>query len=696
MPDRRRLLSAPALYPDAGGATNAAGLGEPEALRQRIEQLERRNAALQVLVERYRTWFNSIDAGFCIIEVILDSTGTPADYRFLEVNAAFEEQTGLRDAVGKSMRELAPAHEQHWFEVYGRVALNGQPIRFQHRAAALGRWYDVFAFRVGGPAERTVGVFFTDITARKRAEDQLRAREEQLRFITDNVPVLIIHCDAQTRYQFVNAAYAERFGIDPENAVSKTIADVIGPSAYDTVRKHVEAALRGEHVEFEELVPYDRFGQRWMHGVYVPERALDGRVIGFVAVIQDITKRKTAEQAVSESESRFRALMEQAPFSIQVFAPDGHTVRVNRAWEELWGVTLEQIAEYNVLHDPQLEAKGISSYIQRAFAGEAVEIPAVQYDPNVTIPNRTRHADPVRWVSAVAYPLHDQVGHVREVVLVHQDITHRKRAEDALARTQEELKQYAVNLEETVADRTAKLRETVHDLESFSYSIAHDMRAPLRAMRGFAGILQEEYASRLDATAILYLQRISTAALRLDHLIVDILDYSKIVRGELKLRPVDLHKLVREVLSSYPQFDSSRADVTIEGPLPVVIGNHAALTQVMSNLLTNAIKFVAPGVRPRVRVRAETVQDHPSFRDRSARVWIEDNGIGIPPQARDKLFDIFTRFEDPDLYEGTGIGLAIVKKAVERMSGLIGVESEPGRGSRFWFQLGTPSGSPDR
>src|SRR5688500_5449707 len=198
MPERHVLLSAPVLYPDAGGGANAADLAEPNGLRKRIEQLERQNAALQIAAERYRAWFNSIDAGFCIIEVILDPAGTPLDYRFLEVNAAFEEQTGLRHAVGKSMRELAPAHEQHWFQVYGHVALSGHPVRFQNRAAALGRWYDVFAFRVGGPADRTVGVLFTDITARKRAEERLREREQQLHFITNNLPVLIIHCDAET------------------------------------------------------------------------------------------------------------------------------------------------------------------------------------------------------------------------------------------------------------------------------------------------------------------------------------------------------------------------------------------------------------------------------------------------------------------------------------------------------------------
>jgi len=126
--------------------------------------------------------------------------------------------------------------------------------------------------------------------------------------------------------------------------------------------------------------------------------------------MRDRTEWKRAADALRESEGRFRGLMEQAPFSVQVFAPDGRITRVNRAWEELWGVTLGQIADYNVLEDPQLEAKGILPLIRRAFAGEAVEIPAIQYDPNETVPDRTRHRGPLRWVAAIAYPSRTTAG----------------------------------------------------------------------------------------------------------------------------------------------------------------------------------------------------------------------------------------------------------------------------------------------
>ena len=154
----------------------------------------------------------------------------------------------------------------------------------------------------------------------------------------------------------------------------------------------------------------------------------------------EFMERRQAQERLRESEARFRALMDQAPFSMQIFAPDGRTLRVNRAWSELWGVTLDEISGYNVLEDPQLEEKGVLVHLRRAFAGEAAALPAIRYDPNETVPRRSRHADPVRYVSAVAYPLKDEEGRVREVVLVHEDITGRTRAEIALRESEEKLR----------------------------------------------------------------------------------------------------------------------------------------------------------------------------------------------------------------------------------------------------------------
>ena len=282
-----------------------------------------------------------------------------------------------------------------------------------------------------------------------------------------------------------------------------------------------------------------------------------------------------------------------------------------------------------------------------------------------------------RWFEVHAYPS----GGRMDIYL--RDITERKESELALALAREELRRHADALEKTVAERTAKLRETIAELEAFSYSISHDMRSPLRAMQGFAVILRTEVESKLSPEQAEYLRRIERAAERLDNLIQEVLNYSRVARAEIKLHPVDLHVLVGDIIANYPEFQAPTASVAIEGRLPTVIAQEAYLTQVLSNLMANAVKFVAPGVAPRVTVT-------PEIKGRLARIWVCDNGIGIAPENHSRIFNIFERIEPDKNYVGTGIGLSIARKAIERMAGSIGVESQPGAGSRFWIELPLP------
>jgi signal transduction histidine kinase len=257
------------------------------------------------------------------------------------------------------------------------------------------------------------------------------------------------------------------------------------------------------------------------------------------------------------------------------------------------------------------------------------------------------------------------------------DVTERKRAEEALRSAHDQLASRAVHLERLVEERTSKLNETIGDLEAFSYSIVHDLRAPLRAMANFARLLVAE-CGPISTTSNDYANRISTAAERMDMLIQDVLSYSRVARIDLPLAALDVGVLLRGMLETYPAFQPPHAHVELEGDFPRVRANEAALTQCISNLLGNAVKFVAPGVTPRVRVWAET-------RDERVRLFFQDNGIGIEKEAHENIFKMFHRLSKR--YEGTGVGLSIVKKAVEKMRGKVGVESEPGKGSTFWLEL---------
>ncbi|HEY9748557.1 MAG TPA: ATP-binding protein, partial [Allocoleopsis sp.] len=272
-----------------------------------------------------------------------------------------------------------------------------------------------------------------------------------------------------------------------------------------------------------------------------------------------------------------------------------------------------------------------------------------------------------------------------ELTPEHQDITQEVANQLAIALEQaqlrEQLQQNATELERRVLERTAQLQAANTELEAFGYSVSHDLRAPLRAMQGFTQALMEDYQDALDPVGQDYARRISNAAQRMDTLIEDLLTYSRLSRAELELQPINLNSLVSHVMAQLDlEIRQSQAQITVATPLLSVMGHFVTLVQVITNLLMNAMKFVESGVSPQIKIWT-TAQPH------HVRLWIEDNGIGIAPEHQERIFRVFERLHGVEAYPGTGIGLAIVRKGLERMGGQVGVEPAPAKGSRFWLEL---------
>ncbi|PWU18352.1 MAG: hypothetical protein C5B50_09185 [Verrucomicrobia bacterium] len=281
-----------------------------------------------------------------------------------------------------------------------------------------------------------------------------------------------------------------------------------------------------------------------------------------------------------------------------------------------------------------------------------------------------------------------------------------------LHKAKEALSQHAALLEQKVQERTARLLDTISELETFSYTIAHDLRAPARGISGFCEVLLEDFAETLPQKARLMVERIARAGGRMESLTRDLLAFSKVSRQEIVLAPTQIEPVIEEI--SALCVPAVRQAIKVCAPMRPVRAHRGLLQHALSNLIDNAAKFVAPGAPPRITVGTEpvshgspnppsrslTFSSHaPSLPEASAsapadeespgyiRIWVRDEGIGIPREAHQKIFGIFERGITSDGYEGTGIGLAIVARAMQRMGGTYGVESEPGKGSQFWLEL---------
>jgi PAS domain S-box-containing protein len=383
---------------------------------------------------------------------------------------------------------------------------------------------------------------------------------------------------------------------------------------------------------------------------------------------RDITERK-------ESEERLRFLTESIPHMVWAADANGNCQYLNQRFiTYLAGQPRgKDYGEWMHAAHPEDELLARSLWKHALDSGEEFRLEL-----------RLRNGDTgqYRWFYAHALPRRDREGRILRWHGTCTDVHERRQATEGLQASQRYMQELNQELETRVAERTEMLRQTAEDLNAFVYAVAHDLRAPLRTQLGFGRILLTEHAQQMGEEGRQCAQRVVQAAERLNNILHDLMAYVNVSRAELPVDVIDVRNVIAQAQADLA-IESAGANAAIDGSAvqpQAVLGNRSALHLIVLNLLTNACKFVAPGVSPNIRLRTE-------LRGENTRLWIEDNGIGIAPEHVGKLFGVFQRLHAQHEYPGTGLGLANVKKAADRMGWSVGVESEVGKGSRFWVEL---------
>ncbi len=478
---------------------------------------------------------------------------------------------------------------------------------------------------------------------------------------------------------------AERiFGYAAADVVGQNITILIPPDRLEEEQEILARLQRGQRIEPFETIRQTRDGQQIHVFLTIsPITDAEGRVVGVSKTARDITKRKRAEEALRESNARNTAILESAIDAIIVIDHESRFLEFNPAAEKMFGFSRSQLIGQSMpewIVPQRLRARhyqGLKKYLDTGEGPalrKRIELPAL----------RANGQEFPAELAIIPIPGSDPpcfTGFVRDLTAV-------KQAESALQQAREDLLKANRGLETKVHERTASLQQSLKSMETVLYTIAHDLRAPNRAMQGFAQIFLHDYGPQLDKTARSYVNRISDAALKNDALICDLLEYGRLAHAELPMADIDLGHVVQKVLQDLQsQITATNATVEVAERWPSVWANDSVLNQIITNLLTNAIKFVAPGIHPHIRLWSEpsTLKSQPS-----TKLFVEDNGVGVPLEAQGRLFQPFERGVADPHYEGTGMGLAIVQKAAERLGGTAGFTSTPGQGSCFWVELMAP------
>ncbi len=542
--------------------------------------------------------------------------------------------------------------------------------------------------------ERAIEELRTEISERRRTEDELRKQKELLQTVVDSIPVMLTVIGPRDDVRLLNREFARLIGWSTDQAGAEGFWESIFPNA--RYREEILTFMRSPDHGWREISMRARDGRRvessWVH-VWLS----DGTRIGIGI---DITERRRMESALRMREREFEALVENAPDVIARFDRDIRLVYINRAVETETGISPGD------LFSKPWRKLGIPEKIATRWMAKLRSV--VETGREETIEIGLESPEGWKWYFTRMAPVIDPKGVVDSVLSISHNITELKNAESELRKHREhlqelveertaELRQSNAHLKQEIAERkrveeqikglnenlrqqTAQLLASNKELEAFSYSVSHDLRAPLRSIDGFSLALMEDYSDRIDAEGRDYIQRIRASTQRMGQLIDDLLNLARVARMEMQHVPVNLSALAMEVTGDLKRMHPERRIETVIPDNIVAEGDPALLKQVLVNLLGNAWKFTLLTAEPRIEFGETTVEGKRAF-------YVRDNGAGFDMRYAGKLFQPFHRLHSKDEFAGTGIGLAIVRRIVQRHGGRVWAEGEPERGAVFFFTL---------
>jgi PAS domain S-box-containing protein len=514
-----------------------------------------------------------------------------------------------------------------------------------------------------------------DITERKLSESALRESEERFRATFENAAVGIAHVGLDGRWLKVNERLCEILGYSRDELLQLTFADVTHPEDLEEDWSQARAVLAGalQTYSMEKRYVRKQGTTVWVNITVSLMRDSAGKPVCFISIVEDISERKHAEEALRQSEERFRELADNMSQFAWMADSTGSLFWYNQRWYEYTGSNFEEMQGWGWqrVHHPDHVDRVSEKFRSAVREGKPWED---------VFPLRSRMGE-YRWFLSRALPIHDRQGAVIRWFGTNTDITEQLEAEKSLRESQEQFRQLNENLERRIEERTAQLASANRELEAFAYSVSHDLRAPLRAVDGYGRALVEDYEAILGEEGSRLIGRIRSATQRMSQLIEDLLNLSRVSRSEMTIAEVDLSKLAESIVRELRRSEPERQVKVSIAPHLVTRGDERLLGVVLENLLGNAWKFTSKTEEASIRFDRFRQDQKTVFR-------VCDNGAGFNMAYIDQLFAPFHRLHKESEFPGTGIGLATVQRIVHRHGGEVWAEAQKGHGATFYFTIG--------